>query len=515
MCLCVKQKKKLCVKFCYLRINKNQSMRQGHTFNSITLALIGTLLAASVSLNAQTLVWEEKFNKNTINGQTWTYDLGNGCEIDNCGWGNSEMEYYTNRKENARIGKGHLIIEARREAYNDKPFTSARLKTEGRMHFKYGTVEARIKLPNVNKGVWPAFWTLGTVGGSWPSIGEIDMMEIGSKEALKDSLGNKRVSSAAHWSKADGSHTYNVFYRDAPVDLSEGYHLYKMVWTPQFIKMYLDNVEYYSFDISGGAAANVSEFHNPHYLLLNIAVGGSYTGIFTEGGINADFPSQMHVDYIRLYQNKGDTLYLAPDSKGKIKNKYAVLLVNKPPTITNNDVPEDTTHLSHLTAAPTPTRAAHTVISLFSNAYVNKPIDTWSASWDRADVTNTLIEKNETKRYSKLNYAGIEFAKNPINATAATHLHIDIWTPNAATFKVKLVDFGDNAIYQGTTNDDSEHELSFTPALGKWVSYDMALSDFKGLKAHAHLAQLILTGSNSRVYVDNVYFFNDAGKTVD
>lgn len=496
-------------------------MRQVKTYNSITLAFIGVLFAAVMSANAQTLVWEENFSKNTLQGRTWTYDLGDGCAVDNCGWGNSEMQYYTDRKENARIGKGKLIIEVHKEALNGKPFTSARLKTEGRMQFKYGTVEARIKLPNIGKGVWPAFWTLGAVG-HWPARGEIDIMEVGSKEALAENLGNQRVSSASHWSKADGSHQYNVFYGDATVDLSKDYHLYKMVWTPQFIKMYLDNVEYYSFDISGGEAANVSEFHKPHYLLLNIAIGGSYTGLFTEGAINAPFPSQMHVDYIKLYQNKGDTLYLAPNKKGKITNKYAVLLDNKPAieaemiAEARREAISDTTNLSHfiLTAAPTPTRAANTVISLFSNAYINRPIDTWSASWDRADMTTLPIEKNETIKYSKLNYAGIEFAKNPINAAAATHLHLDIWTPNTTTFKVKLVDFGENAIYQGAINDDSEDELQFTPTLGKWVSYDIPLSDFKGLKSHAHLAQMILVGTNSQVYVDNVYFFNEAGKTV-
>jgi beta-glucanase (GH16 family) len=464
-------------------------------------------------VTGQTLVWEDNFNADTINLKTWTYDMGNGCDKRLCGWGNSEMEYYTNRTKNARIEKGNLIIEAHHETFENRSFTSARLKTQGLMQFKYGTIEARIKIPKATNGVWPAFWTLGTVGKGWPSIGEIDMMEVGSKEALKDNVGNKRVSSAAHWSKADGSHDFNVFYRDAVVDLLADYHLYKMVWTKQYIKMYLDNVEYYTLDISGGEVANLSEFHNPHYLLLNVAVGGAYTGIFTEGGINAPLPAKMYVDYVKLYQNKGDSLYLTANNKGKTGNKYAVLISNKLNNAAINQTP-DYNNLN-IPAAPTPTKPANTVISLFSNAYVNRPIDTWSADWDNADVTSMAIKNNDTKHYSNLNYAGIEFTKNLINATTATHLHIDIWTPNSTTFKVKLVDFGANGLYQGVPNDDSEYELSFTPALGTWVSYDIPLSDFKDLKARAHLAQLILVGSDSQVYVDNVYFYNDLGEKID
>ena len=175
---------------------------------------------------------------------------------------------------------------------------------------------------------------------------------------------------------------------------------------------------------------------------------------------------------------------------------------------------KDTSFINNpnIPAARTPKHAAQAVISLFSNAYSNRPIDTWSADWDNADVDNAKIKNNDIKCYTDLIYAGIEFTTNQINASAATHLHIDIWTPNATTFKIKLVDFGDNAIYQGTTNDDSEHELSFIPAQGSWVSYDIPLSDFKGLKARAHLAQMILVGSNSQVYVDNVYFYDSINK---
>ena len=278
---------------------------------------------------AQTLVWEENFSTASVNSTTWTYDFGNGSERDaGWGWGNSELEYYTSRTDNARIENGSLVIEAKQEAFQGSAYTSARLKTEGRVHFKFGTVEARIKLPSMTNGLWPAFWTLGTIGGSWPSIGEIDMMEAGAAAALQAGVGNKRISSAAHWSRADGSHDYNVSSTTAAVDLSLDYHLYKMVWTSQYIKMYLDNVEYYTFDISNPADPYYSEFHQPHFFLLNVAVGGAYTGIYNTAGITAPLPGKMYVDYVRLYQNPGDGLDLA--EKTALSGNFGVSTDNTP-----------------------------------------------------------------------------------------------------------------------------------------------------------------------------------------
>ena len=161
-----------------------------------------------------------------------------------------------------------------------------------------------------------------------------------------------------------------------------------------------------------------------------------------------------------------------------------------------------------ITAAPVPTKAAANVISLYSNTYTNRTVDTWSAIWDNADVTDTLISGNDTKIYSNLNFAGIEFTSNVINANAMTHFHVDIWTPNSTTFNVKLVDFGANGVYAG--GDDKEHELSFTPTLNGWNSYDIPLSNFTNMTTRAHLAQLILVGSNSKAYIDNVYLYTTA-----
>ena len=162
-----------------------------------------------------------------------------------------------------------------------------------------------------------------------------------------------------------------------------------------------------------------------------------------------------------------------------------------------------------LVAAPTPpVRAAADVISLFSNAYTNKGVDTWSASWDQADVADVQIAGNDTKKYTNITYAGIEHVgPNLVKGKDMTHFHIDIWTPNSTLFKVKLVDFGANGIYQGTPNDDKEHELNFTPELGKWISYDIPLSDFTGLTTRDNLAQMILSGSNATIFVDNVYYY--------
>jgi Secretion system C-terminal sorting domain len=163
--------------------------------------------------------------------------------------------------------------------------------------------------------------------------------------------------------------------------------------------------------------------------------------------------------------------------------------------------------------APVPTRLAANVISLFSNAYTNVPVDTWSAVWDNADVANYVIGTTDTtKKYTNLVYAGIEFTSRQINATAMTGFHLDFWTPNATNFNVKLVDFGANGAYGG--GDDTESEVVFnatsTPAVIRngWVSLDIPMSAFTALGARAHMAQMVLSSSNSTVFVDNVYFYN-------
>jgi len=160
------------------------------------------------------------------------------------------------------------------------------------------------------------------------------------------------------------------------------------------------------------------------------------------------------------------------------------------------------------TPAPAPTLPAGDVISLFSNTYANVAVDTWSATWDAADVTDLQIGSDDIKGYTNLVFAGIEFTTNTIDATAMTHFHLDVLIPSGMTFRVKLVDFGANGVFGG--GDDAEDELAFqagtTPPLtaGTWSPLDIPLADFTGLTTRAHLAQLVLSGT-STAFIDNVY----------
>ncbi len=166
-------------------------------------------------------------------------------------------------------------------------------------------------------------------------------------------------------------------------------------------------------------------------------------------------------------------------------------------------------------AAPTPTIAADSVISMFSNAYDNVPIDTWDTGWEfsTANVEDIQIAGNDVKKYTDLNFVGIEFATQTIDASSANRFHMNIWTPDPtaapASFKVLLIDFGPDNAFDG--GDDTSHELSFTAPLlasEQWVTIDVPLSDFAGLANRSNLAQLVLSGEPNTVYVDNVLFYS-------
>ncbi|MCO1336055.1 family 16 glycosylhydrolase [Microbulbifer sp. OS29] len=271
--------------------------------SAIAVAIVGA--CASSLANSKTLVWEDEFNGNNIDSSVWTYDVGNS------GWGNNELQTYTANTENAYLEDGNLIIQALQN--DDGSFTSARLKSLGRMTYKYGTIEARIKLPDLDAGLWPAFWQLGGDYGQagWPACGELDILEAGMAEALDADTVNSQISGAFHWWHESEDYTGQADYGQSKnlvddfgssTDLTEGYHIFGMTWTPDSIAMWVDDEANEIISI-GSEDPAFDEFRQHHFLILNLAVGGIFPEIYTNSEITAPMPAKMYVDYVRIYDN--------------------------------------------------------------------------------------------------------------------------------------------------------------------------------------------------------------------
>ena len=239
------------------------------------------------------LVWSDDFNTDGApNPEIWGYDLGTGFN----GWGNNELQYYTDRPENVVAQNGILIITAKEETFEGSNYTSARLITKGKFERQYGRFEARIWLPS-GKGMWPAFWMLGADidTNSWPNCGEIDIMEnAGSMPTM--------VSGAVHGPGYSGGSPILKEYDLENDRVDTGFHIYGIEWGPEYINFYVDDVLYNQItpdDVTGEWVFD----KGPFFILINLAVGGLFDGPPNEDTV---FPQTMLVDYVRVYKNKYD-----------------------------------------------------------------------------------------------------------------------------------------------------------------------------------------------------------------
>jgi beta-glucanase (GH16 family) len=281
--------------------------------------LVASVLFLGGTAKAEILVWSDEFETGPdLDTSVWSYDLGDGCAAGICGWGNNEFQLYTDDPANVRVEGGELVITALRQIVNGPndpgpdhyTFTSARVKTQNKLAIQYGTIEARIQLPDLADGLWPAFWTLGSsiTSVGWPACGEMDIFEMGSAGAIAEGVVNRRVGSTAHWD-VDGNYAgYGLTYTSG-TDLNDSYHIYRMEWTPTYVSTYIDGIWIWTMDLSNPQSFSGEEFHQPHFLLLNLAVGGNYTGITdVSSNITATFPAEYRVDWIRIYDNGFTTL---------------------------------------------------------------------------------------------------------------------------------------------------------------------------------------------------------------
>jgi beta-glucanase (GH16 family) len=259
-----------------------------YTVNVIAKSSSGQTISKSIQVTVTvvlSLVWSDEFDTPGAPDPTkWGYDIGDGCPA-NCGWGNNELEYYTNRQDNSIVSGGTLKIIAKAENYNGKAYTSARLLSKDKFSFKYGRAEIRAKIP-AGVGTWPAIWTLGnnisTAG--WPACGEVDIMEHRGSEL------NKIFGTLHYPGHSGGNADGNTKIIS---NATSAFHIYTLEWTSTLIKISVDGDLIHSVVNSSSIP-----FNQNFFFILNIAMGGNFGGpvdpAFTSG--------TMEIDYVRVYQ---------------------------------------------------------------------------------------------------------------------------------------------------------------------------------------------------------------------
>lgn len=241
-------------------------------------------ISTSVALTlyvAPKAIWADEFNVDGApDGTKWAYDLGNG----DWGWGNNELQYYTNRADNVKVLGGKLIITPIKEAYQGSNYTSARIKTQGKFSFKYGKVEIKAKLP-LGGGTWPALWMLGNniTTASWPACGEIDIMEhVGNTQ--------NKIYGTLHYPNFSGGNA--VSKTTTITNASSEFHVYSLDWRADAIKFYVDGTLFHTFTNNSALP-----FNQNFFLIINCAMGGNFGG-----AVDPNFTSStFEVDYIRVF----------------------------------------------------------------------------------------------------------------------------------------------------------------------------------------------------------------------
>jgi beta-glucanase (GH16 family) len=256
--------------------------------------LSGLMISCSLAVaqtTFSTLVWSDEFETaGAPDTARWVYDLGSGAN----GWGNNELEYYTNDRKNVRVENGHLIVEAHKETRDGKPYTSARIKTKGKGDWTYGRFETRAKLPK-GKGTWPAIWMMPSSRryGGWPACGEIDIMEhVGYDPGVVHSTIHTELYN--HNKGTQKEKTITV------ADAQETFHVYVLEWDENTLRFFVDDKLFHTIKRNPNEDFKGWPFDQPFHIILNVAVGGNWGA---KMGVDENiWPQRMVVDYVRVYQ---------------------------------------------------------------------------------------------------------------------------------------------------------------------------------------------------------------------
>jgi beta-glucanase (GH16 family) len=245
------------------------------------------------SYSGYNLVWSDEFNSDTLDTSKWGFHLASGCP-NLCGWGNNELQYYTNK--NHSFKDGNLIIKAKKEKISGFDYSSTRINTDNKFEFKYGRIDIRACMPSAT-GTWVAFWLLNkdyqvqNPAAEWPSGGEIDIMEyLGQK--------NNEILGTPHYGSNLASHKFNSTYYTAPSgSFDTVYYVYSLIWEEDKITWLVNNVEYKTFTPSN-TGGQPYPFNDEFYLMMNLSVGGN----LPVAPVVSQYPAFVIIDYIRVFQ---------------------------------------------------------------------------------------------------------------------------------------------------------------------------------------------------------------------
>ncbi|HOY23429.1 MAG TPA: carbohydrate-binding protein [Cellvibrio sp.] len=452
--------------------------------------LAGVVVLAGVQANADVLnpiigplLYEENFN--SLDTSVWNAIDGDGCGIGLCGWGNQELEYY--RPGNLSIddvpfevGTKALAIQARREAFGGKPFTSGKITTEGKLQVKYGMVEFRMSTPQVGTGLWPAGWMLGTTLATWPAKGELDIMEMGHKLSslipLGSDLNSYTAANAIFYAAAacvpgnescaasTAWQTKNSYVASTP--LTNRFVIYRMYWTDTQIRFTVvdNNVEHDMYAAPIPVGGESSEFQAPFYFLFNLAVGGNFTDAANEAQVTAPLPAKMYIDYVRVYQLNG---------LGEVK-------------------------LGSQTQKETGTFGVFTDANTTNKQELGGSADLWV--WNQTSISNGTTPAYEGANVIAWNYTAPQWfgaglasrqARDMSNFGNGT-LKFKIKIPANVGFKIGIADTYTNEKWINFPANTTTYGLVRN---GDWAQATIPIADIRGINALQSMSQLFMIAS--------------------
>ncbi|WP_051477532.1 Ig-like domain-containing protein [Aquimarina pacifica] len=443
-------------------------------YSSIATAQIGNVL------------WEDNFD--TFNTDIWNPIEGDGCEIGLCGWGNAELEYYSPNNISiesipGESGNNALVLEARQETIGSRAFSSGKVDSENNLSIQYGLIEIRMQAPTVETGLWPAAWLLGTANLTWPSKGEIDMMEMGHAAAERERLGfpnsdvNSYVGANAIFANEDGSVgsiAYDVNYNQpylADTPITNRFVTYRLYWEPtQMRYTIVDNgVEYdlYAAPLPIDPDGVTGVFSRPFYLLLNLAVGGNFTDAATNDQVTAALPAKLYIDYVRVSQWNG---------YGTVETNYGGLTAE---TGTFGVYTENTPTANDL------------AFGSDAEIYV------WGGTMQEG--TTEPYEGNEVLAYETLTAnswfgGGISalFGKDMSNYVEEGTLKFKIKIPADVSFRIGITDNYTNESWITFNAGETQYGLTRN---GEWGEVEIPLVDFAGLIAFQNINYMFAIAS--------------------